>query len=146
VRITAHIRNREGEHEVLLSTGGVERGLTIPPRPSGFGSSVNGGELLFLALATCYCNDIHREAAKRGIEIMSLEVDVEGEFHAEGEAASQVEYSAKVVGSASEKELLDLMAWTDRVTEIQDTVRRGVPVILKRREAVQSGSGGQTSG
>jgi uncharacterized OsmC-like protein len=139
VRITAHVRNRQGEHQVLLSTGGVERSLTIAPRASGTGSSVNGGELLFLALATCYCNDIYREAGRRGIGITSVEVQVAGEFGAEGEPARQIEYSATVVGSASEKELLELMAQTDDLSEIQNTVRRGVPVTLSRREAVQSG-------
>jgi uncharacterized OsmC-like protein len=35
---------------------------------------------LFLALATCYCNDIYREAAKRNIKVDSVEVEVEGTF------------------------------------------------------------------
>jgi uncharacterized OsmC-like protein len=44
--------------------------------------------LLFLALATCYCNDIFREAAKQGLKIDGVEVKVEGEFGAEGEPNS----------------------------------------------------------
>ena len=33
------------------------------------GSSVNGGELLLLALAPCCCSEIHRDAGKLGIAI-----------------------------------------------------------------------------
>jgi len=34
--------------------------ITIEPKATGYGSSINGGELLLLALATCFCNDIYR--------------------------------------------------------------------------------------
>jgi uncharacterized OsmC-like protein len=47
------------------------------------GSSANGGEPLFLALASCYCNDIYRETAKRNIEVERVEVNGEGDFDAE---------------------------------------------------------------
>jgi uncharacterized OsmC-like protein len=30
---------------------------------------------LFLALASCYCNDIYREAAKRNIKVERVEVN-----------------------------------------------------------------------
>jgi uncharacterized OsmC-like protein len=41
------------------------------------GLGFNGGELLLLAIGGCYCNDIFREAAKRGMPIKSVHVDVE---------------------------------------------------------------------
>jgi organic hydroperoxide reductase OsmC/OhrA len=64
MKISAKVQNSEGQHHVILRTNDNVHSLTIPPKPAGFGSSANGGELLFLALATCYCNDIYREAAK----------------------------------------------------------------------------------
>jgi organic hydroperoxide reductase OsmC/OhrA len=66
MNISACIANRRGENTVSLRTEAREHSLTIPPKAEGLGSGTNGGELLFLALATCYCNDIYREAAKRG--------------------------------------------------------------------------------
>ena len=146
MRITAHVKSRQGENQVLVRTGQVEKSLAVPQRSSGSGSSVSGGELLFLALATCYCNDLYREAAKRGIAIASVDIEVVGEFDAEGEPARQIEYSAKVAGSAAGAEQLDLIVWTDGVAEVQKTVRCATPVILGRREAVQVGSGDPTSG
>lgn len=78
MNISARVTNRRGEHTVSLRTGAREHSLTIPPKQEGAGSNVNGGELLFLALATCYCNDIYREAAKRKIEVQRVEVEVTG--------------------------------------------------------------------
>ena len=110
--------------------------LTIPPKSSGFGSSVNGGELLFLAVATCYCNDIYREAAKRGIAVERVEVDVEGSFEAEGAPATHVTYRAKVTARASEEEIRSLMQDTDSVAEIQNTLRVMTPITLSHIDAV----------
>jgi uncharacterized OsmC-like protein len=92
--------------------------------------------LLFLALATCYCNDIYREAAKRGLRVESVEVEVEGDFGAEGEPAQNVTYRAKVAAQASEGEIRELMSHTDRVAEIQNTLRVGTPVTLSDIDAV----------
>jgi len=144
LRITAQLKSRQGDHQVVVKTGGAEKAMAIPARLSGPGSSVNGGELLFLALATCYCNDLYREAARRAINLTSVEVEVVGDFDSEGDAARHIEYSAKVAGSAPQAELLSLMDWTDGVAEIQKTVRQGTPVLLARREAMQVGGGGPT--
>lgn len=136
MKISAIVQNSEGQHHVTLRTNDNVHSLAIPPRPTGFGSSANGGELLFLALATCYCNDIYREAAKRGLKVEHVEVEVEGEFGAEGEPARNVSYRAKVTAQASEAQIRDLMSQTDRVAEIQNTLRRETPVILSGIEVV----------
>ncbi len=133
---SAIVQNSEGKHRVTLGTGNASRSIDIPPKSSGFGSSMNGGEALSLALATCYCNDIYREAAKRGIKVESVEVEVDGEYVAEGAPAKSITYRAKVVAHASEDEIRDLMKHTDTVSEIQNTVRAGIPVPLKEIEAV----------
>lgn len=110
--------------------------IALPPKSSGFGSSANGGELLFLALATCYCNDIYREAARRGIAVERLQVDVEGHFGEEGEPATDIAYHAKVVAHAGEEEIRELMKYTDRVAEIQNTLRVNMPVQLGKIDPV----------
>jgi organic hydroperoxide reductase OsmC/OhrA len=130
MKITARVENAQDQHKVLLATDSVRHTLSIPPKKTGMGSSANGGELLFLALATCYCNDIYREAAKRGIEVKSVEVEVTGEFGAAGEPARDVTYRAKVEARASEKEIRDLMTHTDRIAEIQNSLRLGTKVTL----------------
>ncbi len=135
MNISARVENRLNTHAVILSTNGREHSLGISPKPEGFGSSVNGGELLFLALATCYCNDIYREARKRNMEISTVRVEVTGEFEAEGEGAKKISYSAFVAGNAPQADLLALMQHTDTVAEIQNTLRPSVPVTLTHCEA-----------
>ena len=136
MKISAHVHNSEGRHEVTLTTNNNSHSLSIPPKPSGFGSSANGGELLFLALATCYCNDIYREAAKKGIPVESDEVEVDGDFGAEGEPATNVTYRAKVKAKATEEMIRALMTYTDQVAEIQNTLRIAAPVALSQVEAL----------
>jgi organic hydroperoxide reductase OsmC/OhrA len=136
MQISARVQNSQGQHQATVTTHGQAQALHIPPKASGFGSAVNGGELLFLALATCYCNDLYREAARQGIEVVSVEVEVDGEFSGAGEAARNVTYRARVTAHGSQEAIQALMQHTDQVTEIQNTLRAGVPVTLTHIEAV----------
>ena len=132
MKITAKIENSKDSHQVILQTNDNVQSVVIPPKPTGYGSAANGGELLFLALATCYCNDIYREAAKRNIKVER----VEGEFGAEGEPTKRVTYQAKVFADASDDEIREMMKFTDTVAEIQNTLRMGTPVVLTEIETV----------
>jgi uncharacterized OsmC-like protein len=127
MKYSARIQNNSSDHQVTLKIGEKEQSLPIVPRPTG-GSSVSGGELLFLALATCYCNDIYREAAKWGIKVESVEVEVEGNFEAAGKPASNLVYLARVNADASPEKIRELMLHTDTVVEIQNTLRVGTPI------------------
>ena len=137
MKITARVENSKDNHQVTLRTNDNVHSITIPPKSTGYGSSANGGELLFLALATCYCNDIYREAGKRNIQVNRVEVEVDGDFGTEGEPAKNVSYQAKVFAQASDDEIRELMNFTDTVAEIQNTLRVGTPVVLSKIEVVK---------
>jgi organic hydroperoxide reductase OsmC/OhrA len=129
MNIRARVQNQEGAHRVTLTTDGTARTIEIPPKPSGLGSSASGGELLFLALATCYCNDLYREAERAGITVERVEVEVAGAFGGVGEPARNVTYRARVVArGSSEEEVRRLLEHTDEVAEVQNTLRAGVAV------------------
>ena len=137
ITISAHVKSSEGEHQVIMTTNGKGQSIDIPPKPGGFGSNVNGGELLFLALATCYCNDLYREAAKRNIAVRNVQVQCQGTFgDAPGSGAENIIYKAIVEAEASEEDILELMRYTDTVAEIQNTLRRGMTVTLIAVEAI----------
>ena len=136
--IHARVVNVQGRHEVELGTNNRSHRLAIGSGPSGYGSAANGGELLFLALATCYCNDIYREAGKLGIAVKRVEVEVRGSFPQEGAAAQEVTYAARVEADASEEDIHTLMRHTDTVAEIQNTVRHPVSVLLTGVTAVST--------
>lgn len=128
MEISAHIRNRPDGHEVSVRTSGKTQPLAVSAKTSGRGSAVNGGELLMAALATCYCNDLYREAERLGIEIAGCEVIATAHFNGIGAAAESVTYSARVESQASPEQLDHLLAETDRLAEVHNTLRAGCPV------------------
>lgn len=131
MRIAATIRNSGPLHEVTVCTAGTSKTLAISARPDGSGSSINGGELLLLALATCYGNDLYREAARLGIPLRGIEVVAEADFDGVGMAATNIRYRARVDSPASTQDIQRLLVETDAVAEIHNTVRSGVPVRLE---------------
>jgi organic hydroperoxide reductase OsmC/OhrA len=131
VKISAVVRNASATHEVVVSTAGVQQRIAVPAKATGKGSAINGGEFLMLALATCYCNDLYREAARLGFAVESVEVEATAEFPGVGLAATNIKYKAKVLSSASAAEITELLRQTDAVAEVHNTVRSGVAVTLE---------------
>ena len=131
MRIAASLANRAASHDVTLRTADKSQALVVAAKATGGGSAVNGGEFLMLALATCYCNDLYREAAARGLVLTAVEVEASAEFAAAGLAATDIRYRARVESSAPDAEIEALLRETDRVAEVHNTVRAGLPV---RRE------------
>ncbi len=100
------------------------------------GLGYSGGELLFLAIGACFCNDIFREAAKRDIVVKSVHVDVEGDWGGDPVHAQNVTFSTTVEAEASTDEIRELIAHTNRVAEIHNSLRLGTPVTLVDLQAV----------
>ncbi len=129
MKIEATVINSPGHQTVSVRTGDNAQTLGIPAKPAG-GSAVNGGELLMLALATCYCNDLYREAARLGITLDGVEVEASGTFAGVGLAASNVCYRARVKSTAPAEAVAQLLRETDSVAEVHNTLRSGVSVQL----------------
>lgn len=87
-----------------------------------------------LALATCYCNDLYREAAKLDVRLDRVSVKASAEFPGIGLAATNITYYAEVSSPASEDEIAKLLRQTDAVAEVQNTVRAGVQVKYENSE------------
>ena len=134
MKISALVRNSKNNHSVVVTTNENQTSLEIKPKSNGRGSSINGGELLFLSLATCYCNDIFREAGQMDIPVDNLEVNVEGEFGGRGDPAENINLDVKISADAPEDKINELLELTDTVAEIQNTVRKAIPVTLRRTE------------
>ncbi|MCB0280831.1 MAG: OsmC family protein, partial [Calditrichaeota bacterium] len=123
MKTSAFVDNSKNQHLVTVSSDGNNQTLNISSKSNGFGSSVNGGEFLALALASCFCNDLYREAAKRQIQIQSVHVEATIEFNGEGNPGHHINYSAKVDANASQDQIKDLIHHTDTVAEIHNTLR-----------------------
>lgn len=128
MEISAAVWSSAGSHQVRLRSGSAEHALVVAPKPTGGGSATNGGEFLMLALATCYCNDLYREAARLGTQLDAVEVEATAVFEGIGLAASSVRYRARVTSEASADAIERLMRETDVVAEAHNTLRKGVPV------------------
>jgi organic hydroperoxide reductase OsmC/OhrA len=133
MEISATVTSSPLAHEAIVRTGTASQSLAVPAKATGLGSSINGGEFLMLALATCYCNDLYREAQRLRIPIEGAQVEATAEFPGVGLAAAHIRYRAVVKSSASAEAIALLLRETDAVAEVHNTVRAGVPVELLRQ-------------
>jgi diamine N-acetyltransferase len=146
MEISARLRSSNGMIEAVVATDGRSQAVALPAKPGG-GSAVNGGELLMLALATCYCNDLYREAQRDGITVDGVEVEAQARFPGRGVGAANVRYDAKVTSSASKEAVDQLMRNTDAVAEIHRSLRAGtyvgfeVPAPRPERHAAPADAG-----
>ena len=118
MKIAARLSNNSSSHTVEVETEGRKQPIAIAPKSVGRGSRINGGELLFSALGTCFCNDLYREAAKRGIGVQEVTVDATGTFGNPGEPARDISYRVQV-RAAPQSTIDDLIRTTDSLTEVQ---------------------------
>lgn len=131
VTFTVTVENAHHQHQVNLQTGDQRQTLTVAPKPSGYGSSMNGGEALLLAIATCYCNDLYREAERVGMPVSQVTVAVDGRYDGvPGHPITDIIYHVSVEADAPEAEIAALIRSTDRVAEIHNTLRQGASVTL----------------
>jgi organic hydroperoxide reductase OsmC/OhrA len=131
MRISAFVDNSPAAHQAGVDTDGRRQSLSVPAKAGAPGSGVNGGEFLMLALATCYCNDLYREAARLGIALDGVEVEASAEFPGIGLAATDIRYRATVRSPAPQEEIARLLAQTDAVAEVHNTLRQGCAVVLQ---------------
>lgn len=129
MKVSARVDHRDGQHNVEVSTEGRAQSIAVAAKSSGTGSAVNGGEFLMLALATCYCNDLFREAARLGVRLNAVTVQAHGDFDGVGLAARNVRYSARVDSPEPASRIEALLAQTDVVAEVHNTLRAGTNVV-----------------
>jgi len=128
MEISAFVKSSHPNHEVVVRTDAAAQSLAVATKAAGKGFAVNGGEFLMLALATCYCNDLYREAERLRIPLESVEVEASAQFPGIGLAATNIRYRAIVSSPASASVIAELLRRTDAVAEVHNTVRAGVPV------------------
>ena len=130
MKVSDIIVNEGNQHSVVVRTNESDKMLNIAAKSVGQGSAVNGAEFLCLALSTCFCNDLYREALKRGMKLNKVSVESWAEFGAEGEPGHGFSYHAHIEADATPEEISSLIRDTDQVAEIQQTLRNGAPVKL----------------
>lgn len=133
VRATAgSLRSPSTVDGCVLQHSWTEEGVVAGP-------STNGAQLLHLSIALCILNDTYREAARLGIQVDGVSVEVDGGFDDDWHSTG-VAYSCTVDASATAEDVAHLQAVVDEVAEIPRVVRAGAPV---RRAAPDGVDGGE---
>ena len=127
------LRTVDGGPTALGSAGPFTLVADRPAAGGGGGLGFNGGQLLYLAIAACYSNDLYREAATRGITLRRVAVTVDGDFPGRGAASTAVAVDVELEGDAPESELDALLDEVDAIAEIPRSIRGTTPVELRTR-------------
>ncbi|NUZ05357.1 OsmC family protein [Piscinibacter koreensis] len=130
MKITATLRNSGQAHAAAVCT----EGNVQEHRRSGPGAwrrvRRQRRRVSDAGLATCYCNDLYREARRLGLQVHSVEVEASADFLGVGLAASNVRYRARVHSPESAERLDRLLRETDAVAEVHNTLRAPTQVAL----------------
>jgi uncharacterized OsmC-like protein len=135
-QMTVHVRSA---HEGSFSVGWSGQHSLVIDRAQadgGQGMGFSGGQLLLLAIGSCYANDIFREAGQRGVEVLGVRVVVECDWDGDPPRANNVRFTTRVEAEADEDEIMDLIQHVDRIAEVHNTLREGTDVELVEAEAV----------
>jgi uncharacterized OsmC-like protein len=108
-----------------------------PTSAGGGGLGLNGGELLYLAVAGCVSNDLFREAQAAGIALRRVRVHARGDFTGDPAVSTEITYEVDVEGDAPAERLRALVEDVDRIAEIPNSLRGGTRVRLTRTNVEQ---------
>ena len=97
---------------------------------------MNGGELLYLAVAGCVSNDLFREAQATGVALRRVRVCARGDFTGDPAVSTEITYEVDVEGYAPAERLRALVEDVDRTAEIPNSLRGGTRVRLTGTNAV----------
>jgi putative redox protein len=120
-----------GDGPTALGQGGPFT-LTVdrPAAAGGGGLGFSGGQLLYMAIAACWSNDLYREAATMGVDLDGVEITVDGDFPARGSGSTTITVEVVVRSSAPEERVRELIAEVERVAEIPRAIRDATPIEL----------------
>jgi putative redox protein len=127
------LRTLDGGPAALGSAGPLTLVTDRPVAAGGTGQGFSGGQLLYLAIAACYCNDLYREAAAQGIEVGQVAVTVDGDFPGRGAPSTPIVVDVELAGRAPREDLERLLELVDGLAEIPGSLRGGTEVTLRHR-------------
>ena len=104
-----HLRTIQGKSAAVGWSGPHTVMIDRSEQAGGSGIGFNGGEMLLLAIGGCYLNDLYREAAKRNMDVKSVQVIVKGDWGGEPPRAQDVSFSVRVEAAASKGDISDLI-------------------------------------
>jgi putative redox protein len=129
-------RNLDDQATAVGAAGPYTVIIDRPVSAGGGGLGLNGGELLYLAVAGCVSNDLFREAQAAGIALRRVRVRARGDFTGDPAVSTEITYEVDVEGDAPAERLRALVEDVDRIAEIPNSLRGGTRVRLTGTNAV----------
>jgi organic hydroperoxide reductase OsmC/OhrA len=120
----------DGRTTALGSAGSFTLVVDRPVDAGGRGLGFNGGQLLNLAVAACFSNDLFREAARIGIDLKRVRVTVHSDYGGSPTVSGPIEVEVEVDADAATERLAELIRLVDHVAEIPNSLRQGTAVRL----------------
>lgn len=122
-------------HDTATAIGAAgSRTLMIdrPEHDGGHGLGFNGGELLLLAIGACYCNDLHRTAARRGMSIGGVDITVAAQWANHPLRLQAAQALAHIETKTHDADLDALIEAVDCDASVARSLRLGTRVALAR--------------
>ncbi|HMM96008.1 OsmC family protein [Phycicoccus sp.] len=91
------------------------------------GPATNGAQVLHLSVALCVLNDTYREAARLGIDVSGVAVEVDGAFD-DTWRSTGIHYEVELDSAAPDQDRQHLLEVVDEVAEVPRAIRAGAEV------------------
>jgi len=133
-QVNVRIHSQQGIDTEIVGLGKGKLTADRNPKvgtPGGMG--FGGGEILCLAVGTCYYNNLRREANHRNIELVLIEIEVTADWDDPSPIASEIRIKPKIESQASQDEIESLLEYAIQVSSVANTISHTVPVRLDRK-------------
>ncbi len=136
----AQIRTISGMQSAVGWAGNQTITIGRPEGVGGDGLGYKGGQVLVLAVGTCFYNNLYYAADERGIKIRNVEIEVTSEWTKEPKVSSGISVSVKVEAEADLAEIQELINYVDRVSTVSNSLRQGTTVSIGDVQAISATS------
>jgi organic hydroperoxide reductase OsmC/OhrA len=101
-------------------------------RAGGMGLGFNGGQMIALAIGGCFCNDLRYVADDLGVELETIEVDVEITLAGQPLLVTAATMTVRVT-AAPGVDVADLVRRAEADSTVSNSVKTGFPVSVSLR-------------
>lgn len=136
----AFIRTISGMQSAVGWVGNQTITIGRPEGVGGDGLGYSGGQVLVLAVGTCFYNNLYYAADERGIKIQSAELEITGGWTEEPMVSSGIVVNAKVEAEAAPAEIEELIHYASRVSTVSNSVRQGTTVTIGNIQTISVAS------
>ena len=128
--MSVSLRNVAGTRAATGWAGGHTLWVDRPEGKSGgMGLGFNGGQLIALAIGGCFCNDLRYAADAMGVDLTTIEVDVEIELDGKPQLVTSATMNVRVTAGEG-VDVPEVIRRAEAISTVSNSVRGGFPVTV----------------